>query len=233
MDEDEEFRLAVAAKLGLLEILNELRKLREDFNKLYQKSLEHDKRFEAIERKLLEHDKRFEAIEKKLLEHDKKFEAVEKKLLEHDKKFEEHGKRLDRLEARLDRVERELKELRRLVEYNRRDIAALVESVYSRYAFEEIVEDVRNRGEKIVSKKRNARIGDKEVDLLVETDRSIYVVEVKIQPNHEDVDDLVTKLEVAKRMFLGKEVRAILVGTYIGTEIEIYAKSRGIEIRCF
>ena len=54
LETDEEFRLAVAAKLGLLEILNELKKLREDFNKLYEKNLEHDKRFEAIEKKLEE-----------------------------------------------------------------------------------------------------------------------------------------------------------------------------------
>ncbi len=56
LEVDEEFRLVVAAKLGLLEILNELKRLREDFNKLYQKSLEHDKRFEEMNR-------RFEAIE--------------------------------------------------------------------------------------------------------------------------------------------------------------------------
>jgi len=39
LDSDEEFRLAVAGKVGLLEILVELRRLREDFNRLYAKGL--------------------------------------------------------------------------------------------------------------------------------------------------------------------------------------------------
>ncbi len=55
IEEDEEFRLAVAGAVGLRELLEELRWLK-------RKSLEHDKRFEAIEKKLLEHDRRFEAI---------------------------------------------------------------------------------------------------------------------------------------------------------------------------
>ncbi len=70
---DEKFRYAVAGLIGLDTILNELKKLREDFSR----------RFEVIERKLLEHDKHFKAIEKKLLEHDKRFETLEKILLEH------------------------------------------------------------------------------------------------------------------------------------------------------
>ncbi len=71
--EDGEFRLAVAGAIGLGEVLEELRWLR-------RKSLEHDKRFEAIERKLLEHDKRLEAIEKKLLEYDKRFDEMNRRL---------------------------------------------------------------------------------------------------------------------------------------------------------
>jgi len=59
LEKDEEFRYAIAGKLGLLEILkrmdrieNELRRLREDFSK----------RFEAIERRLEEHSKRLEEL---------------------------------------------------------------------------------------------------------------------------------------------------------------------------
>ena len=68
LEEDEEFRLAVAAKLGLREILEELKRLREDFNKHVQES---SKRFEAIERALLEHSKI-------LQEHSKRIEELAK-----------------------------------------------------------------------------------------------------------------------------------------------------------
>ncbi len=54
----------MAGLIGLRDVLEELRSLREQFNKLYEKSLEHDKRFEVIERKLLEHDERFRELRK-------------------------------------------------------------------------------------------------------------------------------------------------------------------------
>jgi len=99
LEEDEEFRYAIAGKLGILEILRRLDRIEEELRKLWLKSLEHDKRFEemnkrfeAIEKKLLKHDKRFEAIERRLLEYDKRFETIEKKLLEHDEKFKEMHK---------------------------------------------------------------------------------------------------------------------------------------------
>ncbi len=150
---DEEFRLAVAGLIGLGEILAELRKLREDMKKLYEKSLghdrrfeevtralealgkkmlEHDKRFEALERKMIEHDRRFEAIEKKLLEHDKRFEAIERKLMEHDKRFEaiekkmlEHDKRFEAIEKRLEEHSKILLEHSKRIEELTRAIQAL------------------------------------------------------------------------------------------------------------
>jgi len=219
---DEEFRLAVAAKLGLREILDELRKLREDFNKLYAKSLEHDKRFEVLEKKLLEHDKRFEAIERKLLEHDKRFESIERRLEEHDRKFNEiieqikkiwevladHGRRLNRIELVL---------------------GVLTESFYSKAVWDDLREVLASRGETIVSRKRRFRIDENEIDLLVETNKAIYVVEVKIRPRHEDVGRLLAKAElVSKRM--GKPVIPILAGALIPDDVEEYAVSKGVEV---
>jgi len=119
IEEDSEFRYAIAGAIGLGEVLEELRRLREDFSKRFEalerKMIEHDKRFEemnrrfeALERKMIEYDKRFETLERKLLEHDKRFEAIEKKLLEHDKRFEsierkllEHDKRFETIEKKL------------------------------------------------------------------------------------------------------------------------------------
>ncbi len=105
---DEDFRLTIAGAIGYQDILNELKKLREDFNKLYMKSLEHDKRFEEInkhlevlEKKLLEHDERFKAIERKLLEHDKRFEIIEKTLNEHTKALMELTRRVNGIELEL------------------------------------------------------------------------------------------------------------------------------------
>ncbi len=71
LEEDAEFRYAVAGKLGLLEILKRLDRIEEELRKLWVKSLEHDKRFKEI-------NKRFEVIEKKLLEHDERFNQIQR-----------------------------------------------------------------------------------------------------------------------------------------------------------
>jgi hypothetical protein len=70
LSEDEEFRYAVAGLLGLGAVLDELRKLREDFNKHIEQEekrwRENEKRWEANERRWREAFKRFEAIEAEL-----------------------------------------------------------------------------------------------------------------------------------------------------------------------
>ncbi len=164
MLEDEEFRLAVAGAIGLGEVLEELRWLRRKslehdkrFEAILNRLLEHDKRFEAIERKLLEHDKRFEAIEKKLLEHDKRFEAIERKLLEHDKRFEaierkllEHDKRLEAIERKLLEHDKRFEVIeRKLLEHDKRFEAIERKLLEHDEKFRSIIEEVRKIWEEI------------------------------------------------------------------------------------
>ncbi len=265
LEKDKEFRYAVAGLLGYREILDELRRLREDFNKLYQKSLEHDKRFEIIEEELkklredfnklyqkgLEHDKRFEILEKKLLEHDKRFEAIERKLLEHDKRLEaiekkllEHDKRFEVIEKRLEEHDRKfneiLEEIKRiwetLAEHNRRlsnvedVLGALAESTYAKFTLDTIAYECVASGDRIVSWQRNARVDNEDIDLLIVTERKVYVVEVKVRPKHSDVGKLLAKTEIVKKNFPNKEAIPILTGTRIGSEVMNYAISKGVRV---
>ena len=230
---DEEFRLTIAGAIGLQNILEELKRIHEDIRKLWLKSLEHDKRFEVIERKLLEYDKRFEemnkrfeAIEKKLLEHDKRFESIERKLLEHDKRFEaierkllEHDKRFDEINRRISRLELGL--------------AALTESFYSKSILEDLRARASARGEKIIGWERNARVDESDIDLLIETDKSVYVVEVKVKPKHEDVGGLLAKLDVVKKKYPGKNVVGVLAGAMIGREVKEYALRKNILVYAY
>ena len=242
--EDEEFRLAVAGAIGLREVLEELRWLRKKslehdkrFEAIEKKLLEHDKRFEAIERKLLEHDKRFEAIEKKLLEHDKRFEVIERKLLEHDRRFEAIEKRFDELGKRIDNIEAKLYEHdQRLNEINKRlsnvelVAGAMAESMYSKFILDDLREEIRERGERIVERRRNARINDEDIDLLIVTDKSVYVVEVKVKPRVADVGALLAKAEIVARKYRGLRVVPVLAGAMIGDEVLGYAKDKNVMV---
>jgi len=218
--EDEEFRLAIAGAVGLGSILGELKKLRE----------EHDKRFEAIERKLLEHDKRFEAIEKKLLEHDKRFEAIERKLLEHDKRFEVVFEELKKIWKTLERHQKILENLLKRVSRLELYVGALSESFYSKALWDDLKEEIQATGEKIESRKRNARLGDVEIDMLVVTNKRIIIVEVKVKPKIEDVGVLIAKADIARKAYPGRTVTPIIAGSMIGREVEEYAEAKNVKV---
>ncbi|MEM0463910.1 MAG: hypothetical protein QXS00_02970 [Pyrobaculum sp.] len=209
LEEDQEFRYAVAGLLGLGEVLNELRRLREDFNKYVEKS---ERRWRQNERRWKENEKRW----KEWFDTWKKFlEDYEKRWQENERRWEEAYKRFDNIERRLSNVET--------------TVGAVAESQYSRYVWEDLKEEIKARGEAVVRRVRNAKVDNVDVDLLVETDRRVYVVEVKIRPRVEDVGALLAKAEVVKAA-LGKEAVPILTGTWIGDDVEKYARGKGVMI---
>ena len=196
--EDETFRMAVAGLLGLDSILNELKRLREDFNKLV----------DVEEKRLEDNDKKWEENFKRWEENDKKWEMNEKRWIENDKKWEEAMKRFSRIEL---------------------ELGASVESQYSRYVLEDLKDEVKARGETVEQRVRNINLDGVEIDLLVTTDRAVYVVEVKVRPTINDVGALLAKAEVVQRN-LNKPTVPILTGSYIGGEVEAYAKGKGVKI---
>ena len=211
--EDEEFRLAVAGLVGLREIVEELRELR-------RKSIEHDKRFEAIEKKLLEHDKRFEAIERKLLEHDEKFRRV----IEEIKAIKEDIKRIW---EEIRSIREEIKTLSVRVSRVEDSLGALSESTYAKFFLDTVLYEAASRGER-VEWRRNAVLDDEDIDLLIVTTKSVYVVEVTIRPKHHDVGALVAKADIVARHYRDKDVIPVLTGTRIGREVAEYASSKGV-----
>jgi hypothetical protein len=164
LEEDEEFRMAVAGTIGLGGILEELKRLREDFEKWIKIEKE---RWEAA-------DKRFARIETTL--------------------------------------------------------GAIAEAQFSRYVWEELREEMKGRGEAVLRRERNVDLDG--VDLLVETDRHVYVVEVKTRPKIADVGALLAKCDVAQQK-LGKPAIPILTGVMIGREVEAYARGKGVRIMKF
>ncbi len=91
-------------------------------------------------------------------------------------------------------------------------------------------EEIIGRGEKVLVRRRNARIDDTDIDLFVETDRSVYIVEVKVKPKHPDVGALTGKADLVRRHYPDKDVIPILAGALVGREIEEYARSKGVRV---
>jgi len=166
LEEDEEFKMAVAGTIGLGEILEELKRLREDFEKWIKMEKE---RWEAA-------DKRFARIETTL--------------------------------------------------------GAIAEAQFSRYVWEELRDEIKGRGEAMLRRERNVDLDGVDIDLLVETDRHVYVVEVKTRPKIADVGALLAKCDVAQQK-LGKPAIPVLTGVIIGREVETYARGKGVTIMKF
>jgi len=277
LEEDEEFRLAVAAKIGLLEILNELRQHDRKFNEILEelrehrkKLIEHDKKFNTIQEeikkiweKLEEHDRKFNEILERLDRHEEEIKKIWIKLEEHDRKFNEileelktHRKKLEEHDRKFNAIQEEIKKIWiKLEEHDRKfneileeikriweklgehgskltrielEVGVLSESFYCKAVWDDLREEITARGEKIVYRKRNARIDNVDIDLLVETDKRIYLIEVKVRPKHKHIGDLLVKADIAKKKYPGKEVVLILAGAMIGREIEEYAKEKNI-----
>ncbi|AEA11624.1 hypothetical protein TUZN_0122 [Thermoproteus uzoniensis 768-20] len=106
-------------------------------------------------------------------------------------------------------------------------VGSLTEATLSRYVWEDLRLEVEGRGERVLARRRNARVDGLDVDLLVETDRSVYVVEVKTRPRRRDVDAVARKAEAARGAY-GKPAVAILAGVRIGDDVEKYAKGKGV-----
>ncbi|AFA38117.1 paREP7 [Pyrobaculum oguniense TE7] len=193
LEEDAEFRYAVAGLLGLGEVLNELRRLREDFNKYVEKS----------EKRWRQNEKRWKENEKKWKEW---YKAWKEFLEDYKKRWEDANRRFSRIEETL---------------------GAVAESQYTRYVWEDLREEIKARGELVIRRVRSAKVENIDVDLLVETDRRVYVVEVR--PRVEDVGALLAKAEVV-RGALSKEVVPVLTGTWIGDDVEKYARGKGVLI---
>ncbi len=187
----------------------ELVKSDEEFRLALASAIGYYELFEEIKRlrrdlnnMYLEFSKRFEEINKRFEEINKRFEAIEKKLLEHDKRFA--------------RIELEL--------------GALTESFYSKALWDDLSEEIGEKGEKIIFRRRNYRINESDIDLFIETDKTVYVVEVKVKPKHEDIGRLMAKADLVKKYYPGKKVEVILAGTLIGGEIEEYAREKNIKV---
>ena len=134
------------------------------------------------------------------------------KSLEHDKRFDEINRRISRLELGL---------------------VALTESFFSKSILDDLRARTSARGEKIIGWERNARVDESDIDLLVETDKSVYVVEVKVKPKHEDVGGLLAKLDVVKKKYPGKNVVGVLAGAMIGREVKEYALRKNILVYAY
>ena len=172
-------------------------------------------------------EERQQILEERMIRLEERMVNLEERIVNLEERIVNLEERQQKLEERMIQVIDELKYTRRLAELNRRDLGALTEAFYSRIAWEELREVIDGR--KIIRRTRNYVIDNVEIDLFIETQDLIYIVEVKIQPNHHDIRELIRKAELVRRR-LGKDVKPILSGSWIGDDVRSYASKENIDI---
>ena len=231
--EDEEFRYALAGLLGLDTILSELKKLREDFLAFVK---EQGRRWEEQEKRWEENNKRWEENWRRWEENSKRWEENDRRWEENWKRWEENSKRWEENERKWEEAFKRFEAIeRKLLEHDKRfarlelEVGALTEATLAKFIYDDIEKLVREAGERIVSRKRGVRVDGKEVDMVVETDKSVYVIEIKTKPRQRHIDELLKNAEATQKIFR-KPIKPMLAGVYIGSEVESYAKSKGVEV---
>ncbi|MEM0153301.1 MAG: hypothetical protein QXJ22_06135 [Ignisphaera sp.] len=241
LEEDAEFRYAVAGLLGLDTVISELRKLREDFLMLVR---EQEKKWEENNKRWEENNRRWEENDRKWEENFKRWEENNKRWEENNRRWEEAYKRFEAIEKRLEAIELRLEEHSKILEEHSKAIrelikrvsrlelavGALTEASFARYIHEDLYIEASSRGEKILRRIRNYRVDETDIDLYMETDSTVYVIEVKIKPRHEDIGRIVAKVDLVRMKHPEKNVIGVLATTMIGREVEEYALQKGVKV---
>jgi len=210
-----EDRLAVLRRLGLGPVADVLEALREDIADILERideltSLVNEvrSRLDNLEKDMADLRARVSSVEERVSGLAKDFESVEAVVRENQEMLNKVRKRLNRHEITL---------------------GALTEATLARIVREELEAE----GYVIRSVIRNYRINNEDIDVLVHAEKSgkemLIAVEIKIKPKHSDVGSLIAKKELieAKK---GTRVIPVLAGVWVGSEVESYAKSKGVRV---
>ncbi len=136
----------------------------------------------------------------------------------------------DRITEEFERVWEAIYELNWHISRVENYLDILSKSFYVKFFLDLIMYGLVGRGERLLRWERNARVDGEDIDLLVETERTVYVVEVRIEPRPSDVGALLVKAELVAKHYPGKKIVPVLTGARIGGEVAELARSKGVMV---
>ncbi|MCE4601618.1 MAG: hypothetical protein F7B18_00365 [Desulfurococcales archaeon] len=160
-----------------------------------------------------------------------------------DKKINEINAKIDRIEGRLKDIEDSLTsiegtvtdvksqvgEVQPKVDRMGNMLGALTEATLSRF----ILEDLKSEGYVIQGYTRNYRLDDYDIDLLVDATKNgehvMLVVSIKVKPKHRDVSEVLGAADLYGSKYNVK-AKPMLAGVWVGSEVEAYARRKGVTV---
>jgi len=253
--EDEEFRYAVAGALGLSEILEELKRFREDFKKYVEleerrwednekKWEDNRRRWEENNRKWEENIRRWEEENKRWMENNKRWEENNKRWEENNRRWRDNEKKWEEAYKRFEAIELELKKLREdfnrgFEALNRRlDALGARWGLLAEEAFKEGIRGIveRDLGLRVSRWLRVDASGEVfgypatiEIDVAIRDDK-VILVEVKSNVKDSDVRDFKRKASFYEKTEGRRPDRLIIITPYADPRAYEAARHLGIEI---
>ncbi len=230
LEKDKEFRYSIAGLIGYSEVLEEIKKLREDFSKRFE---EHDRKFESILERLEKHDERFESINEEIK---KLREDFSKRFEEHDRKFESIWVEIKSLKRSIEEFEKIQKSFNEVLK-KRLDALGARWGLMSEEAFREGMKSLLKEqfGWKVEKWTYNDKNGEiyghpsiVDVDLVLRNGKHI-LIEIKSHVGKADVAIFLKKANLYKKV-RGVEPEMIIITPYIDESARRLAESLNISI---
>jgi hypothetical protein len=108
-------------------------------------------------------------------------------------------------------------------------IRTLLKVMLAKFVYEDFMNNATRTGEAIISRERNFKVDGHVIDLVIETTKAVYIIDIESAPRRRHVDKLLIKATLAQKIFV-KPIKPILVGVRVNSDVEEYARSRGVEI---
>ncbi len=224
---DWEFRRAVAAELGLLEILERLDRLEERMEEHSRVTAEHAKATRELQEQVAYHSKVLEEHTKAIRELQEQVKALQEQVAEHSRAIRQLQEQVARLQEQMDRFDKRLAALgARWGLYSERALReALYELLQKRlgvarvekwYGFDEHCE--------VFPKPRPV-----EIDVVVKDDTH-YLIELKSSISAYDVYMFYHKCEFYTKKVKPKKTEKIIVTYWADEEAKTAAQELGIRI---
>jgi len=208
LEEDLEFRYAMAGAIGLLEVL---------------------KRLDSIEARIEEHSKRIEGLSLRIEEHSKVLQEHSRRLEEHSKVLQEHSKRIEELARAIGELKVSVGSMGRRIGL---DLEKAILNVYKDALIGLGIRDV-NRIEKFTYKDLDGRFFERgakiEIDVYAH-DQEAYLIEVKSMLEESDVDWFNEKCKAASELIGRRVTRKIIVAVNATREALSRAKELGVDV---
>ncbi|BBG23039.1 Chromosome partition protein Smc [Sulfuracidifex tepidarius] len=198
-------------------IWEELKKLNEKFDRQHEEIVKLNEKFDR-------HEEEIKKIWEELKKLNEKFDRQHEEIVKLNEKFDRHEEEIKKL-----RIDFEEQNRKNEVRFSRieQTLGDLTEATISRFFLDDLKEEIRDEGDKIISRKRRVETPNGEVDLVVETSRSLYIVEVKVRPRRDDISSLASK---TANLISEKNKVAILAGTVIKKDLYKVAEKYGVRL---